>query len=82
MKVSDKQIAEWQENPVTLALKEQCREKLKEIDSEPISDALVFGSPQTTQERLIKNLWRALGCTNTISLLEGDWSEMELDDEE
>ena len=82
MKVSDKQIVEWRENPVTLALKELCESKQKEIENEPISDVLVFGNPQLTQENLIKIAWRALRCATTIELLDGEWSEMELDEDE
>jgi len=42
---------------------------------------LVFGSPQLTQERLLKNMWRSLVCATAIELLDGDWSEMELEDD-
>ncbi|KKM79282.1 hypothetical protein LCGC14_1351430 [marine sediment metagenome] len=80
MKVSEKQRQEWTENPVTLALKELCE---KERDDRPsLNDLLVFGNPQLTQENLLKNTWRELMWNTLIELLEGDWAEMELDDEE
>ena len=82
MKVSEQQRTDWVKNPVTIALRELCWGKMQEIDSEPVSDLLVFGNPQLTQEKLLKNTWRRLGCVTAIELLNGDWSEMEIDDEE
>ena len=80
MKVSEQQKQEWVENPVTLDLKELCK---KERDDRPsLNDCLVFGDPQLTQENVLKNSWRELMWDNTIELLAGDWTVVEVDDEE
>ena len=81
MKVSDKQRQEWTRNPVTLALKELCEKEFKEIQFIVVSDCIVRGEPQLTQENLVELSCRELEWGGFIQFLEGDWSEMELDDE-
>jgi hypothetical protein len=72
MKVSDKQRKDWTENPVTIALRNLCKIEFNGIVMARPSDNLIRGEPQLTQENLIE----------FIDLLEGDWEDLELDDEE
>jgi hypothetical protein len=80
--ISKKQRTEWTENPVTLALKALCEEEFKAIRNAPISDNLVRGEPELTQENLIENACRELEWAIFLDFLEGDWSELELEDDD
>ena len=83
MKVSDKQIAEWTENPVTIALKEIYVKELEDIDKGPDSDCLIRGEPQLTQENLIEKAAREFELVCVLDALNGNWDDLlELDDEE
>ena len=53
LRISEKQIEEWTDNPVTTALKILVEQRIKAIDNTPVSDALFRGNPQTTQENLL-----------------------------
>lgn len=77
MKVSDKQILEWTENPVTLALKKEAELELENIRTAPLSDNLCRGDAQRTQENLIENVTKELEFEAFIAFLDGDWSELE-----
>jgi hypothetical protein len=46
------------------------------------SDNLIRGEPQLTQENLIENATQEHEWGLFIDLLEGDWEDLELDDEE
>jgi len=72
---------EWVENPVTLALKELCEQEFLSIAQAPLSNSLVRGEPELTQENLIENACRELEWSTFLDLLEGDWENLELDDD-
>jgi len=82
MKVSERQKTEWRENPVTLALKELCVKEFSAIVNSPRSDSFIRGNPQLTQENLVENACRELEWGAFLEFLDGNWSDLELDDEE
>ena len=82
MKVSEQQKQEWVENPVTLAVKEFCQ---KEYDSTVLTsgvDCLIRGEPQLTQENIVELANKEHEWGIFIDLLEGDWTDLEIEDEE
>jgi hypothetical protein len=78
-RVSNKQIQEWTENPVTLALKDALQLGLDDIAGSSPTNCLVRGEPELTQENLIESATQELEWTLFIDLLSGDWSELEID---
>ncbi len=80
MKVSEQQRQEWTENPVTLALKGLCEIEFKSIVMARPSDNLIRGEPQLTQENLIENAAQEHEWGTFLDMLDGDWSDLELDD--
>jgi hypothetical protein len=79
--LNKEQIQEWTENPITLLLKKAAEDELEEIRTAPLSINLIRGEPGLTQENLIENVTRELEWQLFIDLLDGDWSEIEEDDE-
>lgn len=80
-RVSKEQIQEWTENPVTLALRDEAQKELGRIMDVPPSDNLVRGEPSLSQENLIESTTREIEWTAFVDLLEGDWSELEIEDD-
>ena len=82
MRVSEKLIAEWTENPTTLAALKETKNKLEGVLNDPVLDYLCAGNPQVTQENLVRKdeegrMWLVL-----MQILDGDWSIFEeLDDD-
>ena len=72
---------EWAENQTTLALRELCVVAYDKIVSQPISEHLMFKDPQATQESLIVNATLELCWGTFLNLLEGDWEDLEIDDD-
>ena len=72
---------EWAQNQTTLALRELCVQTYDKIVSAPISDNLVFKDPQATQENLLANATLELCWGTFLNLLEGDWEDLEIDDD-
>ena len=65
-RVSKQQIAEWIDNPVTIALWSLCNWECDAIETRSAIDAICPGNPQKTQEQLIDLAtrlkdWRAFG---------------------
>ena len=81
LQVSEKQVLEWTENPVTIALAELCKAELSRIEETPTIDCLVDGDPQRTQENLIDLRTRWQDWSEWQAFLEGDWTTLEGDDE-
>ena len=81
-RVSQKQILEWTENPVTLALVDKVSIELRKIMDTPAGECLVHGNPNHTHENLVNLETRAHAWADLYIALEGDWSYFEeLDDE-
>ncbi len=78
--ISKDQITDWTENPVTLALKELCEVEFKKIQNAPLSEALIRGQPQITQENLVENALKEHEWGRFIDALEGDWTDLEIED--
>ena len=82
MKITDQQIADWAENPVTLELLDLIDEEIKEILLTPAASCLALGNPQKTQENLIKLDVLAESFATLHMALEGDWSYFEEEEDE
>ena len=82
MKVSEQQKTEWTENPVTLALKLLLIEEFDRVGKSPVTNCLIRGEPQLTQENLIEQACRELEIYSFIHALDGNWEDWELDDNE
>ena len=81
-RVSQKQIEEWTENPVTLAALKESKAALIEILETPSVDCLCHGDPQQTQENLVGLDARGHSWLTFTDVLSGDWSIFEeLEDE-
>ncbi len=79
---SRQQIEDWQENPVTEALLELCREELKATEQTARIDCFVPGEPQKTQENFIEQEARERIWESWVAVLSGDWSYFEIEEEE
>ena len=75
--ISREQIAEWAENPITIKLKELTEAELNLIMGAPLSNNLMRGQPQLTQEILVENATRELEWAEFAAMLGGDWSGFE-----
>ena len=73
---------EWAQNQTTLALRELCEKTYEQIVSAPLSDNLVFKDPQATQENLLANATLELCWGTFLNLLEGDWEDLEIEDDD
>ncbi len=80
MKITEQQLREWLESPVTLALQKRCKTVLEMIVGIPGEDFLNRGNPQLTQENIIENVAKGAEWRTFIEILRGDWTE--IDDEE
>ena len=77
MRISQKQILEWSENPVTIRLKEEAEKEITEIQQMPTTDCLYLGEPQKTQENLIELEARMTAWMRWVEFLDGDWTYFE-----
>ena len=77
MRISQKQILEWSENPVTIRLKEEAEKEITEIQQMPITDCLYLSEPQKTQENLIELEARMTAWMRWVEFLDGDWTYFE-----
>ena len=82
MKVSEQQKTEWTENPVTIALKELYELEYWRTINSPVTDNFIRGEPQLTQENLVEKACKEHEIYTMMQALEGNWSDLELDDEE
>lgn len=81
--LSQDQVLEWAENPVTLALLELICDEIDRIEATPVINCLAPGEPQKTQDNLIDLTARAYTWDTIREVLEGDWSYLtEEDDDE
>ena len=80
--ISKEQIQDWTENPVTEYLAELLQDELEEIRQTPVTNALVYGDPQKTQENLVELEAREMAWADLTAFLTGDWSYFEEVDEE
>ena len=80
--ITPKQIEDWSESPVTEALLEKCKEELEDIRTTTVTDCLLRGEPQKTQENIIELEARENVWASWVALLEGDWAYFEEDEEE
>jgi hypothetical protein len=82
LQISEKQVLEWTENPVTIALAELCKAELSLIDQTPRTDCLVYGDPQKSHENLIELDTRTVCWNEWVAFLTGDWSVLEEEENE
>ena len=80
--VTKDQITDWSENPVTLELLEQCKLELQDIQDTSCIDCFFPGEPQKTQENLVELESRERFWESWVSVLSGDWSYFEEEDED
>jgi len=81
-RVSVELIAEWTESKVNEELLLLINRELEYIRNSPISDNLIRGNPQLTQENLVENTARELEWETFKEIISGDWSSLETEDEE
>lgn len=74
MKISEEQIQEWTENPITEALIAAVQEEINEIQDTPITNCLFFGEPNKTHENLVNLESRGAVWREVLDVLKGDWS--------
>jgi len=83
MPLSQKQIEEWTENPVTLAALEESKDKLEGVLTDPVLDYLCVGNPQVTQENLVRKDEEGRMWLTIMQILSGEWDIFEeLEDDE
>ena len=82
MKVSEQQKTEWTENPVTLALKELYELEYWRTINCPVTESFIRGEPQLTQENLVEKACKEHEIYTMTQALEGNWSDLEIEDEE
>ncbi len=82
MKVSEQQRQEWTENPVTIALRDLYYQELENVRLCSVTDCIVRGNPELTQEHLVEKACQELEFRSFINCLHGRWDDLELDDEE
>ena len=81
-RVDQKQINEWTENPVTLALLDKVSAELQNIHGTPAGECLVYGTPDQTHENLVRLEASAHAWAELYLALGGDWDFFEeLDDD-
>jgi len=73
--INKERLIEWLKDPTTILLKSFFRKELLEIKNTPISDCLVCGEPQKTQENLVELETRERCWAEMVSMLEGNWDE-------
>lgn len=64
---------------MTLELKALVEKEFEDIKGTPISEYLVRGKPQLTQENLVENALKEHEWGTFLDILEGDWSSLEED---
>lgn len=69
------------ENPVTEELLRAVIEEIEGVNETPISDCLVHGHPELTQENVIDLDTRRYTWDIFREILEGDWSYLEEEDD-
>lgn len=77
LQISEDQLNEWTESPVTRALKSLIQEQLNGIANTPISETLVYGEPQKSQDNLVVLKTMEVDYNDLIAYLEGDWDNLE-----
>lgn len=76
-RVSPKQVEEWTENPVTLALLGEVIGTLESSIKTPVADVLFFGDPHKTHEAVVQLDTSGRVWLEFIEILKGDWSSLE-----
>ncbi len=79
-RISNRQIEEWLESPVTAALYERMEAFLEAAQSVSINSLIHFGEPQLTQEALIGDLAERNQIENFMAVLKGDFTIYETDE--
>lgn len=69
------------ENPVTEELLRAVSEEIDAIHETPVSDCLVHGQPELTQDNLVELDTRRYTWEIFKEILEGDWSYLEEEDD-
>ena len=80
--IDRQQIEDWQENPVTEALRDLVNGEFKEIQEATVTSCLFRGDPQKTQENLIELEARESIWELWDALLSGDWTYFEEGEDE
>ena len=81
-RVNQKQIEEWTENPVTIALLDKVSDELQSIHGTPAGEMLVRGNPDMTHEKLVRLEASAHAWAELYIALGGNWDFFEeLDDD-
>lgn len=80
--ISEKQKAEWTENPVTIELLKLIDNEIEEILLTPTGSCLHYGDPNKTHEDLIKQDIRAHTFATLSFALRGDWGYFEEQEDE
>lgn len=71
--ISREQISEWAEGPVTEFLASLIEEEINSIKDTPITDCLVSGDPNKTQENLVELEARERVWLDVLDVLKADW---------
>jgi hypothetical protein len=74
LQITEEQLSEWTENPVTIALGTLAKAERDRIKDTPIQDCLVHGEPNKTQDNLTELETRLLHYNDLVAFLTGDWS--------
>ena len=77
LQVSEAQVLEWTENPVTIALAELSKEELKLVRETPTTHCISYGKPTESHENLIELDTRGACWAEWVAFLEGDWTTLE-----
>jgi len=75
--ISNQQIRDWTENPVTEELLKLVEGEFESINDTNETECLVRGDPQKTQENLVELAARELEFEFFIELLKGQWEYFE-----
>ena len=73
MRINQKQISEWSENPVTLELLKLVNEEIDNVVLTPSASCLHYGEPFKTQDNLVTQDVKVYVFAVLKLALEGDW---------
>jgi len=83
LRISEEQVKEWTQNPVTIALKDLCNQEIDRIATTPPSIMMVEGEPMKTHENIVELEARERCWIEWATFLEGDWEYLlEVDENE
>lgn len=80
--VSDQQVAEWIDHPVTEYARYLVSEELRRIEETEVADCYCPGNPQLTHENILDLGLRGMAWSDLFEVLTGDFSYLEEEDDE